>query len=254
MCGARHGTTNSGMERGAAINRFAAAERHVCLPTTCPLPQHLSPVNNIFCARQAERAKLEKAVEDELAAEAAADEAAKQQKREQIAAEEQRLQQLEEQRQAEVGSSCVCVCVCWTLDVPAVCVSMCSIPDPKNMSARGWLRAVMLKQRRCLCAGMLCADPVLHTAALMHGVMLLVRMCRSLRQRVLGRRRIGGSMRRTSKSCRRSWRPRKRRSAGGCVWGVLTMNSSMCLCVQCSAGHTAEVGLHAAREGTESAS
>lgn len=53
-------------------------------------------------AAQVERAKLEKAVEDELAAEAAADEEAKQQKREQIAAEEQRLLELEEQRQAEV--------------------------------------------------------------------------------------------------------------------------------------------------------
>lgn len=52
---------------------------------------------------QVERAKLEKAVEEELAAEAAADEEAKQQKREQIAAEERRLQELEQKRQAEVG-------------------------------------------------------------------------------------------------------------------------------------------------------
>jgi hydroxyethylthiazole kinase-like sugar kinase family protein len=52
---------------------------------------------------QVERAKLEKAVEEELAAEAAADEQAKQQKREQIAAEERRLQELEQKRQAEVN-------------------------------------------------------------------------------------------------------------------------------------------------------
>jgi hypothetical protein len=53
---------------------------------------------------QVERAKLEKAVEEELAAEAAADEEAKQQKREQIAAEERRLQELEQKRHAEVGA------------------------------------------------------------------------------------------------------------------------------------------------------
>ena len=58
------------------------------------------------CRVQVERAKLEKAVEDELAAEAAADEEAKQQKREQIAAEERRLLELEEKRQAEVSSFC----------------------------------------------------------------------------------------------------------------------------------------------------
>lgn len=57
-----------------------------------------------FTCLQVERAKLENAVEEELAAEAAADEAAKQQKREQIAAEERRLQELEEQRQAEVSN------------------------------------------------------------------------------------------------------------------------------------------------------
>lgn len=60
---------------------------------------------------QAERAKLEKAVEEELAAEAAADEEAKQQKREQIAAEERRLLELEEKRQAEVRVCCVIVCL-----------------------------------------------------------------------------------------------------------------------------------------------
>jgi lipopolysaccharide biosynthesis protein len=52
---------------------------------------------------QAERAALEKAVDEEIAAEAAADEETKQQKREQIAAEERRLAEIEEQRQAEVG-------------------------------------------------------------------------------------------------------------------------------------------------------
>lgn len=57
---------------------------------------------HVIYVLQVERAKLEKAVEDELAAEAAADEEAKQQKREQIAAEERRLQELEENRQAEV--------------------------------------------------------------------------------------------------------------------------------------------------------
>jgi hypothetical protein len=57
----------------------------------------------VLCV-QAERAALEKAVDEEIAAEAAADEEAKQQKREQIAAEERRLAEIEEQRQAEVGT------------------------------------------------------------------------------------------------------------------------------------------------------
>lgn len=64
------------------------------LADTCPA---------VSVARQAERAALEKAVDEEIAAEAAADEEAKQQKRQQIAAEERRLAEIEEQRQAEVG-------------------------------------------------------------------------------------------------------------------------------------------------------
>ena len=65
-------------------------------------------------------------MEEELAAEAAADEAAKQQKREQIAAEEQRLQELEQKRQAEVGGwdaprGCVAGQMhAWTQGVPVV--------------------------------------------------------------------------------------------------------------------------------------
>lgn len=55
----------------------------------------------LYCY-QAERAALEKAVDEEIAAEAAADEEAKQRKREQIAQEEERLLQLEQQRAAEV--------------------------------------------------------------------------------------------------------------------------------------------------------
>lgn len=66
-------------------------------PELCVLLHLLS----VACL-QAERAALEKAVDEEIAAEAAADEDAKQKKREQIAAEEQRLAEIEEQRKAEV--------------------------------------------------------------------------------------------------------------------------------------------------------
>lgn len=172
---------------------------------------------------QVERAKLEKAVEEELAAEAAADEAAKQQKREQIAAEERRLQELEEQRQAEVSNWGFLVGIkgfgvlCHTAPAASVC-TRCVCGLRLRLSGPGpllacWAGLLALRPRGG-CDWIVCR--VCCCCCYCHA-------CRSLLLLLRVRRRSGGGMRRTSRSCRRSWRQRRRRSEGRVLhvcWGM----------------------------------